>query len=43
MTERPGKIKAEFRIDLPRPRRRDIIATPGFAAIETVLLHNLSA
>ncbi len=32
MTARPGKVKEDFRVDLPRPRRLDIKKTPEYAA-----------
>jgi NitT/TauT family transport system ATP-binding protein len=32
MTARPGRVKDDFRIDLPRPRRLDIKKTPEYAA-----------
>jgi NitT/TauT family transport system ATP-binding protein len=30
MSERPGSIAAVYEIDLPRPRRLDVMATPAF-------------
>ena len=30
MSPRPGRIAAELRIDLPRPRRLAVRETPGF-------------
>jgi ABC-type nitrate/sulfonate/bicarbonate transport system ATPase subunit len=38
MTARPGTIKCEERIDLPRPRDASIVATPEFMAIKRKLL-----
>jgi NitT/TauT family transport system ATP-binding protein len=32
MTARPGKVKEDFRIDLPRPRRLEIKKTAEYAA-----------
>lgn len=34
MTSRPGRIKLETRVDLPRPRNREAIATPAFLALK---------
>lgn len=31
MTPRPGKVAADIRIDLPRPRRPELLGTPEFA------------
>ncbi len=39
MTARPGKVKLEERIDLPRPRRADVVTSPEFIAIKKRLLH----
>ena len=33
MTARPGRIKQELQVDLPRPRAPDIMATPRFHAL----------
>jgi len=33
MTNRPGKIKHEIKVDLPRPRRHEMLASPEFAAL----------
>ncbi len=38
MTARPGRIQAELRIDLPRPRQRPVTTTPEFLALEARLL-----
>ena len=32
MTPRPGKIGDEFTVDLPRPRKLDVMNTEGFGA-----------
>jgi NitT/TauT family transport system ATP-binding protein len=32
MSPRPGRVAAEFEIDLPRPRRLSMRETPGFGA-----------
>ena len=37
MTARPGRIKAEIAIDLPRPRTWEQIETPEFAALVNVV------
>ncbi len=41
LSARPGKIKRELKIDLPRPRRQRIIAEPEFAALVRELLEEL--
>jgi NitT/TauT family transport system ATP-binding protein len=33
MTNRPGKVKKEIKVDLPRPRRHEMLGTPEFAAL----------
>jgi NitT/TauT family transport system ATP-binding protein len=33
MTAHPGRVKCEFRVDLPRPRDLATMATPEFAAL----------
>ena len=33
LSARPGRIVADLPIDLPRPRRSDLLATPAFAAL----------
>ncbi len=38
MTERPGRIKAELRIRLPRPRRYDVVTTQSFLEHKRELL-----
>src|SRR5258708_7974885 len=37
MTARPGRIKAEIKVPLPRPRTAEMTATPEFAALEQKL------
>jgi NitT/TauT family transport system ATP-binding protein len=34
MSARPGRIKASFRVELPRPRRVDQLTEPGFNALK---------
>lgn len=34
LTSRPGRVEAELCIDLPRPRRVDLLTTPEFAALK---------
>jgi NitT/TauT family transport system ATP-binding protein len=38
MTNRPGRIKTEIAVPLPRPRFYDVIATPEFAELEHQVL-----
>jgi NitT/TauT family transport system ATP-binding protein len=38
MTIGPGRIKTEFKVDLPRPRSADIISSPAFQALEREVL-----
>ena len=38
MSARPGRVKLEQRIDLPRPRRGDIVTSEEFMAIKRRLL-----
>jgi NitT/TauT family transport system ATP-binding protein len=42
MTARPGKIKAEIPIPLPRPRTPDMASTPEYLAIKTKLRNLIS-
>lgn len=41
MTARPARVRMEVRVDIPRPRPLDVIATPRFAELEAELLHAL--
>jgi NitT/TauT family transport system ATP-binding protein len=41
MTNRPGRIKREVRVDLPRPRRHEMLATPEFAALYGEVLETI--
>ncbi|TCP08294.1 ABC transporter ATP-binding protein [Caldimonas thermodepolymerans] len=38
MTARPGRVKLEQPVSLPRPRRPDIVTTPEFIALKRTLL-----
>ncbi len=38
MTARPGRIKLEQAVDLPRPRKADIVTSPEFIALKKTLL-----
>ena len=38
MTARPGSIKLEQVVDLPRPRRPDIVTAPEFIRLKRILL-----
>ncbi|MCV3736150.1 ABC transporter ATP-binding protein [Rhizobium sp. TRM96647] len=38
MTARPGRIKLEQVVDLPRPRKADIVTSPEFIALKKTLL-----
>jgi NitT/TauT family transport system ATP-binding protein len=41
MTARPGRILAQYTIDLPRPRSQDVRLTPQFVEYERQLLRDL--
>jgi ABC-type nitrate/sulfonate/bicarbonate transport system ATPase subunit len=41
LSARPGKIKRELKIDLPRPRRQRMIAEPEFGKLVRELLAEL--
>lgn len=41
MTAHPGTNKTEFKVDLPRPRTIDTMATPEFAALTGAIWHAL--
>jgi NitT/TauT family transport system ATP-binding protein len=43
LTQRPGRIKAELRVDLPRPRSTELLTAPEFAAIKRQALQLLLA
>jgi ABC-type nitrate/sulfonate/bicarbonate transport system ATPase subunit len=38
MTARPGTLKAQVDIDLPRPRSYDVVTSPGFVSVKERLL-----
>lgn len=38
MTARPGKVKLEQKVDLPRPRKADVVTSPEFVALKKTLL-----
>ncbi len=38
MTARPGKVKLEQVVDLPRPRKADIVTSPEFISLKKTLL-----
>ncbi|WP_234811258.1 ABC transporter ATP-binding protein [Xaviernesmea oryzae] len=38
MTARPGRVKLEQAVDLPRPRKADIVTSPEFIALKKTLL-----
>ncbi len=41
MSARPGRIKNEFRVDLPRPRDHTILTTPAFTALKQRVLDDI--
>ncbi len=41
MTNRPGRVKTEIAIDLPRPRDHDVLRSPEFAALEEQVLDQI--
>ena len=38
MSARPGRVKLELTVDLPRPRRPDIVTSPDFIERKRILL-----
>ena len=42
MSERPGKIILEERINLPRPRKKSVITTPNFSLYKQMLMNTLT-
>ena len=43
MTRRPGTMKLELAIDLPRPREREMTTSPPFVDAKRTLLRSLLA
>jgi NitT/TauT family transport system ATP-binding protein len=43
MTPRPGKIAAIYDVDLPRPRRLDLMGDPAFGSLVTKIRHHFDA
>jgi NitT/TauT family transport system ATP-binding protein len=43
MTNRPGRIKTEIRVDLSRPRSYDMVGSAEFAAIEGEVIESIRA
>jgi NitT/TauT family transport system ATP-binding protein len=41
MTNRPGRIKAEIKVDLPRPRSYEMVSSPEFAALHGQVIENI--
>ncbi len=41
MTNRPGRIKAEIKVELPRPRRHEIVGSPEFGALYSEVLDSI--
>jgi NitT/TauT family transport system ATP-binding protein len=41
MSQRPGRIIADIRVDLPRPRRLDMVYEPNFAQIALTIRDNI--
>jgi ABC-type nitrate/sulfonate/bicarbonate transport system ATPase subunit len=41
MTNRPGTVKEEVTVDLPRPRAFELQATPGFLALRSRVLSSI--
>jgi ABC-type nitrate/sulfonate/bicarbonate transport system ATPase subunit len=41
LSARPGRVKRELKIDLPRPRRQGMVAEPGFGKLVRELLTEL--
>ena len=41
MTPRPGRLKEQIVVDLPRPRTLDLLSTPGFGALAAALRRSL--
>ncbi|MSX01667.1 MAG: ATP-binding cassette domain-containing protein [Actinobacteria bacterium] len=41
MTNRPGRIKTEVKVDLPRPRRYEMVGSPEFGALYSEVLESI--
>ena len=41
MSARPGRIESTIKVDLPRPRKIDVTATPAFNAMKLSILHTI--
>jgi NitT/TauT family transport system ATP-binding protein len=41
MTNRPGRVKAEIMVDLPRPRTYDMLSSPEFAELHGQVIENI--
>jgi NitT/TauT family transport system ATP-binding protein len=41
MTNRPGRVKAEIPVDLPRPRSYDMVSSPEFAALHGRVIESI--
>jgi ABC-type nitrate/sulfonate/bicarbonate transport system ATPase subunit len=41
MTNRPGRIKKEVKVDLPRPRTYDMVASPEFGVLYGEVLESI--
>jgi NitT/TauT family transport system ATP-binding protein len=41
LTERPARIKAEIKVQLPRSRTGDVLTSPDFVALKRTLMELL--
>jgi len=41
MTNRPGRIKTEIKVDLPRPRRYEMVGSPEFGSLYAEVLESI--
>jgi NitT/TauT family transport system ATP-binding protein len=41
MTNRPGRVKREIKVDLPRPRQHEMLASPEFGALYGEVLESI--
>jgi NitT/TauT family transport system ATP-binding protein len=37
----PGRLEAEYRVDLPRPRHEDMITTPEFIGLQRAIIRTI--